>query len=203
MGVAVFIDRFKFTPRSVAVDRTVIGNPTDSILANALKIEALEAEAPLSRFFKRSIVLDAVNLSDVYLGLEFDSMLNSHGNWSVIMKNLTSSLKSEPSKKSKSLLIKHLTIKDLQIDLVFKQDNKGVRHLKPIALMEFKNVSGEGGALIDQFTNIVMGEILKEVFSMNNLKDMLNGILKPSNQNLSPLYNSIKSLFSQETGEEH
>ncbi len=198
MKVPVSIDRFNLTFTSANVYRTIIGNPIGSILPKALQVEMLQAKAPLLRFFKEAIILDEVKLSDVYLGLEFDSMLSSQGNWSIIMNNLNSSLNNKPSQGSDRLLIKHLTIENLQIDLLFKNNNKGIRHLKPIALMEFKNVRGEGGAVIDQLTNIVMGEILKEVFSINNLKNMLNGILKPSTPGLSPLYNSMKSFFSQE-----
>lgn len=198
MKVAVSIARFNFTPTSATVYQTTIGNPRGSTLPKALQVARLKAKAPLSRLFKQAIILDEVTLSDVYLGLEFDSMLSSQGNWSVIMNNLSSSLSNSSQKQSNSLLIKYLAIENLKIDLVFKNDNKGVRHLKPIALMKFKNVSGEGGAVIDQLTNIVMGEILKEVFNVNNLKNMLNGILKPSNPGLSPLYNSMKSFFSQE-----
>jgi len=199
MGVPVSIAHFNFTPRAIDVYKTTIGNPKGYVLSNALTVDSLEAKTPLSRFFKDTIVLDEVKLSDVYLGLEFDSMLNSRGNWSVIMNNLSASLNSESSKGSKNLLIKSLIIKNLQIDLIFKNDNKGIRHLKPIPLMAFNNISGEGGPLIDQLTNIVISEILKEVFSINNLKNMLNGILRPSSQGISPLYNSLKSLFSQET----
>lgn len=195
MGVSVSVNHLHITPNTATIHNLDIGNPTGFTLDKALQIKKIQTNAPASSFFYDHIVVDEVLLSNLYLGLEFESVTDTRGNWTIIMNNLRSSLRDpdQSSKEGKTFLIKKLTIRNIKIDLVFKKNDGKVIHLKPIPYMEFKNVSSEGPRSIGQLINVVMTGLLKEVFLEQHLKDMLHDVIKSPGKGV---YNSIKSLFS-------
>ena len=54
-----------------------------------------------------------------------------------------------------------------------------VRKLKPIKRLELNNISSEGGIPTAQIMDIIMSEMLRNVFSKEGLQNMLEGILSP------------------------
>lgn len=195
MGVSVSIGHLNLTPNTATANNLNIENPAGSTLNKALQIKKIEAKAPISSFFYKHIVIDELLLSNLYLGLEFESATDTSGNWTVIINNLRDSLRkdSTPSEKQRSFLIKELIVYNTQIDLVFRKDDGKIRHLKPIPIMKFKNVSSEGPLPAGQLLNMVMTEILKKVFIEEHLKDMLKDAIQNPGKGV---YKSIKSLFS-------
>lgn len=194
MGVSVTIGHLNLKPNTTTIRKLIVGNPKGFNLKNALKIEEIQANAPFSSFFYDHIVIDKMLLSNLYLGLEFESATDTTGNWTVIMNNLQSSLgnSTSSSKEEKTFLIKLLAVDNIRISLFFKKGSAKVKHLKPIAHMEFKNVSSEGDFPMGQLTNVIMSEILKEIFIEQGLKNMLQDTIKSPQD----VYDSIKSLFS-------
>lgn len=195
LGVSVSIGHVNFTPNSIGIYYLSVGNPPGSVQSKALKVQKIKTEAPLTRFLEKSIVVDKMTLSNLYLDLEFQTATDTRGNWTEIMNNLSKSLGS-PSKESKELLIKKLVVENLTIDLVFKQGDGRVRRLKPIPRMEFNNVSSSGDFPMGQLTNLILSEMLKEVFREENLKNMLEQVLQTPGRGANSFYNSIKQLFS-------
>ena len=147
MGVAVSIQTMTLAPSSLGVYELVINSPKGCILPRAFTAKEIKVDAPLTRYLRQDVVIDKVVLQDVYMGLELTSTTNSQGNWSVIMDNLNRSLQENPS--NGKVLIKELTVRNLQIDLVFRQGNRQVKRLKPIPVMSFQNVSSETGLPLD------------------------------------------------------
>ena len=151
----------------------------------------------MTHFFNKEIVIPTMTLDDMYLALEFEAPKSKKGNWTTIMQNLSDS--SGPSEKSKdddrSVLIKHLILTNVDVDLAYKSTGQ-VRKLKPIARIDLYNISSKGGIPTAQIMNIVMSEVLRNIFSAENLQNMLQDIIKPDpNQYLDKL----KSLFDRET----
>ncbi|MEM7174904.1 MAG: hypothetical protein AAF443_03105 [Chlamydiota bacterium] len=199
--VPVSIGSIRFLSPGVEVKNIRIGNPPNSILPHALQVATLQVNTPLTRFFDDRIVIDLMTMNDVYLGLEFQSQGSTKGNWSTIMSNLKQATKTEKTaaeKKGKttSVLIKKLIITNLNIDLVYRTGDRRVRKLKPIRRLELNNISSEGGIPTAQIMDIIMSEMLRNVFSKEGLQNMLDGLL-PSGGNSEAIQDSIKGLFSK------
>ena len=199
--VPVSIGSIHLLSPGVAVKRIQVGNPPNSILPYALQVATLQVNTPLTRFFDDRIVIDLMTLNDVYLGLEFESQGSTNGNWSTIMRNLKQSTGKEKATaqekgKTTSVLIKKLIITNLNIDLVYQRGDRRVRKLKPIKRIELNNISSEGGIPTAQIMDIIMSEMLRNVFSKEGLQNMLDGVLSPGGK-ADSIQGSLKGLFSK------
>ena len=105
---------------------------------------------------------------------------------------------SSKSKSDKTVLIKRLVLNNINADLLYQSDGK-VRHLPTIPQIVLYNIGSTGGDLVDQLMNTALGQMLKEIFIRENLKeaidqifqgipqDAVKGVLKP----LKGLFNSV------------
>ena len=139
-----------------------------------------------SLHLKDEIIVDEIEIDGIYLGLEFNNAKGVDGNWTELMKSLEtrSAASTEPSGKKRSLLVKKVVLTNINTDLVYR-DSGNVQHLPKIDRMELYNISSTGGVPVDQLMNSVLGQMLKQVFIRQNLKDMLQDLLKgnsPLNQ---------------------
>jgi uncharacterized protein involved in outer membrane biogenesis len=200
MGVSVAIDSMGLGWGKIDLKKIEIGNPPNSILAKAFSCREIDVNAPLTRYLGKHIVVDEIDLNDVYLGLEFDSASGTKGNWTRIMSNIQSSIAAgQPKKKTgaeRTVLIHRIILTNINVDIVYKKERGKVKRLPTIPRMELTEISSEGGFPIDQITNSVLGEMLKQVFIKENLKNMLQELMNqpgPIQQYLSP----FKSLFGE------
>jgi uncharacterized protein involved in outer membrane biogenesis len=199
MGVEVTIGHIGLGTKKVSAKNIRIVNPKGYKFRDALRVKSLITNTSLFTFLKKKIVIEEIQGNDIYLDLEFDRKGRSTGNWSVIMGNLDKSIdedsRKEKKKDNKSVLIKLIVLRDITIDLVYKRENE-VRRLKPIKKIVLRNISSDEAFPTAQLTNIIMNQMLKEVFSINNLTNMLKNILNPNSSGgvLTPL----KGLFSIE-----
>lgn len=208
MKVAVSIDSIGLGWGKIDLKKIDIGNPPNSILTKAFSCNEIDVNAPFTRYLNKNIVIDEIDLSNVYLGLEFDAPNSTKGNWTTIMSNIQSTTASTQGKKKeatpegsqRSVLIHSIVLTNINVDVVYKKDSGKVRRLPTIPRIELKEISSEGGLPMDQITNSVLGEMLKEVFIKENLKNMLQDLMNrpsPIQQYLAP----FKGLFG-ETEEE-
>jgi hypothetical protein len=183
-----------------------IGNPPNSILAKAFSCNEIDVNAPFTHYLDKNIVVDEIDLKDVYLGLEFDSPSSTKGNWTTIMNNIQSTTSADQAKTKKgeavpkgsqrSVLIHRIVLTNINVDVVYKKDSGKVKKLPAIPRIELTEISSEGGLPIDQITNSVLGEMLKQVFIKENLKNMLQELMNqpsPIQQYLAP----FKGLFGE------
>jgi uncharacterized protein involved in outer membrane biogenesis len=189
--VDVSIGHIGVWPSSIDVQNIKMGNPSGSTLPHALKAQTLNAEVPFTHFFKDRVVISHMRLDDIYLGLEFKKKGSKKGNWTTIMNNLNQSNKSDESSK-KTVLIKKLVLTDIIIDVLFRDEGK-IRRLDPIRKLEFTNVSSEGGIPTAQISNLIMKHMLKEVFSIENLENMVEDIIKGQKEGV---LDKLKDFFS-------
>ncbi len=206
--VSVSIGSLNLLSPGFEVTKIRIGNPPGSILPQALEVNTLAVNTPLSRFLDDHIVIDSMTLDNVYLSLEFEAPKSTQGNWSTIMHNLKESTAREKTtaateEKSTSVLIKKLVITNLNIDLVYRKQDQRVRKLKPIKRIELTNISSEGGIPTAQIMDIVMSEMLRNVFSQEGLKNMLDGVLSPPSKPGGGAVDGLKGLFSKHIEEEN
>ena len=212
LGVPVEIEDIEIGFSYFAIDNFEIGNVPNGILAKAFSVETLDIDAPLSRYFNPQVMIESVQLDNVYLGLEFDSATSTQGNWTRIMSNLEktasegaspSRRKNKPEKSSpqspsgargRSVFIKELIINNISVDLVYVQGGGRVKKLPMIKQIVLKNINSEEGFPIDQLMNSVLGQMLKEVFIQQNLQNMLEGLLNQPSQ-LNDLIQPFRGLI--------
>ena len=196
MEVSVDISAITLGMSEIGIKRVRIGNPPSSILPAALEVSSINFDVPMSHFFKKNIVIPRITLSDVYLGLEFKSKGNNNGNWTFIMNNLSPS-SSEGS--DVDVLIKELFLYNIRVDIAYRNDPRNVKTIT-FPQLKFYNVTSKGGIPSEQISRLVMRQVLKQIFSTENLQDMLKSVLEPTNGAnglLKGLFN-FKIQFSKE-----
>lgn len=206
MKVSVSIDSMGLGWGKIDLKKIEIGNPPNSMLAKAFSCNEIDVNAPFTRYLDKNIVVDEIDLKDVYLGLEFDSPSSTKGNWTTIMNNIQSTTAADQAKTKKgeaapkgsqrSVLIHRIVLTNINVDVVYKKDSGKVKKLPTIPRMELTEISSEGGLPLDQITNSVLGEMLKQVFIKENLKNMLQELMNqpsPIQQYLAP----FKGLFGE------
>ncbi len=193
MQVPVEVGSMHLRPASLKVDTFEIGNPPHSILPIAFSANSILTRAPLTRYLNNHIVIDEITISDVYLGLEFNSASGTEGNWTTILSNLESASKKAPTTGSKrSVLIQKLVFLNLNAEVVYRKEGSRPKKLPTIPRMELDNISSEGDFPMEQITDSVLGQMLQKVFIKQNLKNML--------ENLGPGGNPINRFLGPAQG---
>ncbi len=221
MKVSVEIDSIGLGWGKIDVKKIQIGNPPGSILAKAFKCNQILVQAPFTNYLKQNIIIEEIDVNDVYLGLEFDSASGTSGNWTTIMGNLQASTgtneKSDPSsssrkkkkkkqesppppaasgKSERTVLIRRLVLTNIDVDVVYRKEGGKVQKLPRIPRIELTNISSEGGVPLDQVMNSVLGQMLKEVFLKQNLKNMMQNLLDNPNNSIQQYLSPFKGLFN-------
>ncbi len=199
MKVYVSIGDMSLGWGKVAVEHVEIGNPPRSILNRAFTCQEIDVLTPFSNYMSHQIVIEEIDVKDVYLGLEFDSANTTNGNWTTIMNNYQASTGAQPAPKAeagtqRSVLIRKLILSNINVDVVYRQDGGKVKHLPTIQQIELHDISSEGGFPTDQIMNSVLGQMLKSVFEKENLKNMLQDFLQPGND-VQKFIQPFKGLF--------
>jgi hypothetical protein len=193
LQTSVLIGDATIAPSRIGLQKIIINSPRKSQLSKAFSCENLNVNAPILEYIKDDIVIDLIELDDVYLGLEFDSPQSATGNWTRLMDNLSKSTdKEDPSRSSKNILIKKLRITNIKCQVVYLNKNDRPINLKPIAVLEFDNISSSSGFPVEQLSNSVLGKMLKQVFIQENLTDMLNKWVNPKESVPNILRKSLK-----------
>lgn len=193
-GVTVTICDMRPSFDAIKIDRLNVGNPPGRVLSRALSVQSTYAKAPLTHFLEEEIVIPYMNLKEIYVGLEFDSRTSKKGNWTTIMENLKRAT-SDPARAKRSLLIKKLVLENLDIELAYTNERGKTKKLKTIKKIEFNNVSSTGGVPTAQIMHLIMKQALLEIFSIENIQNMLQDVLTPSN--------GIKKTLKGLLGESH
>lgn len=194
--VAITIRDISLSPWSISINRLKVANPSGSILPEALKISDIDINVPMTHFFHKEIVIPTMTLDKVYLALEFDSPKSKNGNWTTIMSNLNSDHKESKGESDRSVLIKHLVLTNVEVDLAYKSTGE-TRRLKPISRIDLYDISSSGGIPSAQIMNIVMEQVLRNVFTKDNLRNMLQDVLTPGSDS-NQFLDKLKDLFERE-----
>jgi uncharacterized protein involved in outer membrane biogenesis len=218
LKVPVEIEGFGLNTSKIDMKKIQIGNPPGSILNRAFACDEVDILAPLTRYLDKRIIIDEIDLKNVYLGLEFDSANGTSGNWTKIMSNLEHSSGQPPQKQSKrkkskeaqqappaestgrSLLIHKIVLTNIDVDVVYRKERSKVKRLPRIPRMELTEISSEGGVPSDQILNSVLGEMLKQVFIKENLKNMMQDLIDTPSP-IQPYIAPFKGLFNVIPGE--
>jgi len=196
LQVGVEIGDISLSTNSIGIDRFVIHSPPRYKLPKAFSSEKIEVDASLTRYLKDNIEIEQIVVSDVYIGLEFESIKSTKGNWSTILANAQNAQdeSSKTASSNKTVFIKRLLLTNIRVELFYQNEGK-VKKLKTIPQIELKNISSQGGNIGDQLMNSALGQAVKEVFIQENLKDIFDQLLKdpvsPVKEYLGPLKNFL------------
>ncbi len=193
-GVPVSIDAMHFRMSEIEVDNIEIGNPKGYTLPKAFSAEEIEISAPLTHFLKEDIVIDEVEVENIYLGLEFDSKTSTKGNWTRIFSNFQQRAGLN-QKSGKKILIKKLTFRNIRTEVLFR-DEGGVQKLPLIREITLTNISTEGGVPTDQLMGSILGQMLKEVFIQQNMGNMLKGIIQTPGKAVDTFLKPFEGFFN-------
>ncbi|MEI8328403.1 MAG: hypothetical protein WCG14_00145 [Chlamydiia bacterium] len=200
LGVKVEIEDMTLGMSDITMENFEINNIPKGLLKKAFTSQTISIVAPLTAYLNEKIVIEKIQLDNVYLGLEFTSPTSTQGNWTQIMSNLEKSMgspkgngkkpkkqkqspmKPQGSPSNKSLLIKELIINDISIDLIYLSSNSKIKKLPKIKQIIIKNITSEEGFPLDQLTHSVLGQMLQEVFIKENLKNMIESFVPGSSQ---------------------
>lgn len=199
LQVQVEIGDIRLTPQTISIDSISIDNPRTFSLPKAFSAELIAIAAPLNRYLKDQIEIDTITINNIYLGLEFDSPQGTSGNWTAIMDRTKQGNTSPSTTKetSKSVLIHKIIFNNISTELLYRNQGGKPRRLPTIKHMELHEISSEGGAPMDQILNSALGEMLKQVFIEQNLKDMLDKVFSPNkNEMLQQTFKQFKGLFN-------
>lgn len=182
LGVPVSIDSIEFSPQTIKLTEIQIGNVAHYFLPKAFSAKQVKIDAPLSRYLGKEVIIEEVLINDVYLGLEFDSTKGAKGNWTTILAQFKNNIaQSIEGKAPPTLLIKKLIVTNISTQLLF-HDKEGTQTLPMIDRMEFTDVTSSGGIAIDQLTSSILGQMLRSIFTKEQLQNMLDPLLSPANK---------------------
>ncbi len=218
LKVSVEINDMSLRWGKIEIDKVSIGNPPGTILSKSFSCNSIDVLAPLPNYLDQRVIIDEIDVNDVYLGLEFDSASGTEGNWTRIMGNLEASTGQEPPGKKKkkgskkapapapaptsqrSVLIRRLILTNINVDVVYRKEGGKIQKLKTIDRIELTNVSSEGGLPMDQVMNSVLGQMLKSVFEKQNLQNMMQDLMQPGN--IQKYIDPFKGFFNTQVDEE-
>ena len=198
LQVPVSIDTISLSFNGIKIKNVEMGNPPGAVQSQAFKCSEIAIQIPLTHFFHKQIVIDAIMISDVFLDLEFESASGTKGNWSKIMGNLQKNQGAGQPKKMRSertLLIRSLVLAPIDVDVVYLKDSGKVKHLPRIDRIELTDINSEEGLPLDQILNSVLGQMLKSVFLKENLKNMMQDLIQNPPSGAQKFLSPFKGLF--------
>lgn len=190
----VSIDTLTIRPFSLQLSGISIDNTPHSTLPKALTMETATIAAPLLHYLNDSIAIEEILLDTIYLGLEFDSASSAEGNWTTLMTPLQNS---EKSSSTKSVHIQTLTLRNITVEIVYK-DTGTKKRLPLIPEITLSHIDSTEGLPTDQIMKSVLGQMLRSVFIKENLRNMIENILPSPKSTLDSVLKPFRNLFGGE-----
>ncbi|NGX46851.1 MAG: hypothetical protein K1000chlam3_00218 [Chlamydiae bacterium] len=195
LGVAVSIDSMGLHPSRIDVNKLTIGNSRGYSLPKAFSAEEILLHAPLTNYFSDDIVVDEIDVNDIYLGLEFDSTSGTDGNWTKILSHYEDTAHLDET-GGKKVTIKKLICNNIRTELLFRSNGGTIKKLPIIKQIVLTNISTEGGFPTDQLMSSILGQMLKEVFIQQNMKSMIKGLLDSPGNAVDTFLKPFKGIFN-------
>ncbi|NGX59171.1 MAG: hypothetical protein KR126chlam3_00318 [Chlamydiae bacterium] len=207
LGVAVSIDSMNLRTARIDVNKLTIGNPRGYSLPKAFSAKEIKLHAPVTAYFSNDIVVEEIDVNDIYLGLEFDSTSSADGNWTRILKHYQDEADLDAA-DGKKVTIKKLVCNNIRTELLFRTQSGNIKKLPNIDQIVLTNITTEGGFPVDQLMSSILGQMLKEVFIQQNLNNMIKGLLldtpgKAVDTFLKPFQGIFNAVPTDETRESY
>lgn len=177
----VTIKQVDFYRDSFTINELQVGNPNEARLPTAMKVQKIDINAPYKQYFEDPIIIDEINMADVYVNIQIYNKDQTKGNWQTIMGNMKEEHKS-PLSNERVAIIKKLVLTNIQIDLILS-DGK-LHRLSPIARLEFNDIRSDKGIPTQEISEIIIQKMMNSIFLQKGLKaiieapvDVIKGVL--------------------------
>ena len=178
--------------------------PNYSKTPYALSIDTLSIAIPFTHFFNQHIVIPSIKIDEVYVGLEFGFPNLQKGNWATIIQSFEDSNGKEKNLKqhdsSRSILIEHLIIQNVQAELAYPLKNQPNKKLRPIERIELTHLSSKDGASKTEIMDLILQQLFEFLLNEKQVEHILKGLLNDKHPPKDPI-DFLKDLFSNEGGE--
>jgi len=167
----VTIHAIDFYKESFTITEIQIGNPHKAQLPTALKVQTVNVEAPYKNYIEDPILIDKIELNNVYVNIQIYNKDQTEGNWQTLMKNLSEDHRS-PLSVERITVIKKLILTNIQIDLILS-DGKYYR-LSPMERLEFNNIRSDKGIPTQEISEIIIQQMMQQIFLQKGLKAIID-----------------------------
>ena len=182
MKVYVSLGDLNLGLKDITAEELTIMNPKGFHLPKAMSIEKISISTPFTAFFRDEVVIDELRLDNIYVGLEFENQSNKKGNWTVIMKNLGDAApKGNESSSNKYVKVTKCILTNLNVQLAYTSGNPAPKFYPTIAYLEINNIDSRNGLPLQEISNAILQATLQQIFSQENIKNMLETyLIKPN-----------------------
>ena len=162
----VTINYIDFHRDFFTIQHLTIGNPKKAYIPIAFKAETVKIKASYKQYLENSIIIDKIEMHDIYLNIEFYTEDKMEGNWQTLIENMEKSHKKKKKNKRKAI-IKKLVLDNIQVNLILS--NGKIHRLSPIKHIEFDDVNSEEGIPIKEISEIVAKKVIYSILKEEGL----------------------------------
>jgi hypothetical protein len=162
-GLNVHFSAIDINKDNIEIKGTELRNRGSYTQENALTIQTINIDAPLSHYLDKKSVIDKVTLDQLVINFERPNLLSNQNNWSDLTKEgLTTS--EAPTKSDKEVLIKHLVLKNIKLYIYVPGSGVQERQIDNIS---FKNIKATDDDFIKKIVNAILIRIAFQLKSLN------------------------------------
>jgi len=169
LHVPVTIRSLDIGKTSAGMTRIWIGNPVHSKTTTSFAAEAVNTQATLDQILGDPLMIEEVDISNIFVGIEFYDAKGEDSNWKRILS------KEKKRKKSRDYLIRTLILRNLTVEVI-KADGK-VKRYPTIPQMEFHNISSATGFPVDEIEKAIFDLMLKNLFQRLQLDQLFKSFV--------------------------
>ncbi len=196
LGVPVYIEELTFKKDKVIIHNLVISNPPEAHSPFALKVEKITITTPLSYYLRDPIIINKCSVENIFMNIEFYTNNQETGNWITLLNN-TNTEHTSIFSIERSFIIHKLHLTDIDINLTLADGT--LKTLTPINELIFKHLTSEEGIPIHEFTEIIIQNLINQIFVIKGLKTIFEAPQKVIEALLSPFIRSDKKSKEEST----
>lgn len=167
-----------------------IGTPPQSKISTSFSAEQTEIHSTLEQVLGNPLLIDAIVMSNIFVGLEYYDAQGKKTNWTYILYQAPHKKK----KKERDYLIRTLVLENLTVEVT--QANGQTKRYPTIPRMEFHNISSETGFPVEEIEKAIFHLMMQDLLQKLPIKQLLKQLSPfqnlPGNSPLKYLPNLIK-----------
>lgn len=188
LNTQVTVGSISFDGNTILIRDIKVKNPPGSDAEYAFTVDAVDLEASLATYLRRTINIHKVLIGNVYMSIECYDALCSKTNWDSIIGNTDTSTSNSEQKieSERRVKIHYLSMENLSLEIHSKgKDPQNINVKGPIVV---KDIDTSKGIPIKVITNIILHQAFNQA-----LKHMADVGLKMFKTPISPLENILNS----------
>ena len=177
LGVRVVVGSIGIGTSKTTIGDFKIKNPMGYKTSNAFKADKTVITYGLKRLFGKVNEIDRIEISDIYLSVEFDNPLGTKNNWTKIVEKLPKHVRREKQFVIHKLVLNNLTVQIRGLGLSDTQ----TKQVSSVVLDEINSDDG-----------FPTRELIRQIFGEVGIQQYLQDLINPAN--------TIRKLFTPPFG---